>query len=128
MKDFDTWNKQKKTTHEQNENKWCRERDIWWCVLGTNIGYEQDGKGDCNLRPVIVLKHFGKFTALVVPLTTHGKDNKYYVFLGTLLGKKSWAITTQIRLIDTKRLFKKESKIDINNFLTIKKAITELLR
>ncbi len=127
MKDFDTWNTSKIDVHEREQNRWCRPRDIWWCKLGVNVGFEQDGKGERFIRPVVVLRNFSIHTALIVPLTTNTKKNKYQVPLGDIMGKQSSAIVTQIRLIDTKRLFKKEGRVGVEHFEHIKKAIMGLL-
>lgn len=32
------------------------EREVWWCAIGVNVGYEIDGKGKDFARPVLVLK------------------------------------------------------------------------
>ena len=125
-KDFKHWNIQKEGIHTQEENKWCNERDIWWCKLGVNIGYEQDGKGDDSLRPVLVVKKFNKFVCLVVPLSTKVKKGKYYVQFNNEHGTAVVAIISQIRLVDTKRLFKKQEKVSEVVYKEIKKAITEL--
>ena len=126
MKDFNEWNKQKIKTQREEQNRWCQPRDIWWGSLGVNVGYEQDGKGTSFLRPVVILRSFGIHTALVVPLTTSKKKNMYHVSLGTQTGVQSYAIVTQIRLIDTKRLFEKRGKVDEKVFEIIKEAIKTL--
>ena len=106
-KDFDTWNKIKKSVHG-GENKLYIERDIWWCNLGLNVGFEQDGSGKSYERPVVVIRGFSRQVCLVAPLTTSPKKNKYYFKLGKVIGdKSSSAIISQLRLIDTKRLFRK---------------------
>ena len=128
MKNFDNWNIDKQKINNINKNIWCQPRDIWWISLGENIGFEQDGKGENYLRPVIVLKSFGIFTALIIPLTTSQKENKYHIDLDILLGQKSFAIITQIRLIDTKRLVEKKGKLDKALFLELKKSILDLLK
>ena len=126
MKDFSEWNIQKGVIHHDDEHKWCNERDIWWCKLGINIGYEQDGKGEDSLRPVLVIKKFNKFVCLVVPLSTKKKKGIYYVEFSNRHLHPVVAIISQLRLVDTKRLFKKEEKIKEVDFLRIKKAITQL--
>ena len=47
-KNFDKWNELKKKLHisEKAKDFYFREREIWWCSLGVNIGFEQDGKND----------------------------------------------------------------------------------
>lgn len=126
-KDFDTWNKQKKAVHDTGQNKWCNERDIWWCKLGTNIGFEQDGKGSDFSRPVLIIRKFGIHTALVAPLTTSKKISPFYVSIGDVLNKESSIIITQIRLIDTKRLDDKRGRLSVEQFDIIRKAIKDLL-
>jgi hypothetical protein len=37
-------------------------REIWWCSLGVNVGFEQDGTGTNYDRPVLVIcKHWHAF-------------------------------------------------------------------
>lgn len=78
------------------------------------------------MRPVIVLNSFGIYTALVVPLTTSTKENKYHFDCGEIAGEKSFAIITQIRLLDTKRFVEKSGKVDIEIFNQLKEAIKTL--
>lgn len=126
-KDFDSWNKNKKRIHSENENKFYHEREIWWCALGTNIGFEQDGTGKAGERPVLVLKGFSKHVCLVIPLTTSEKKNPYHVTLGEIAGRKAFAIVSQLRLVDTKRLINKIAVIDRKLFETTRKAAKDLL-
>ncbi len=44
MKNFCEWNKLKGYIEENNKPMLFREREIWWCSVGLNIGTEQDGK------------------------------------------------------------------------------------
>jgi hypothetical protein len=43
QKDFDEWNKIKKSAHARTDidSVFFREQEIWWCMLGANIGFEQ---------------------------------------------------------------------------------------
>lgn len=127
MKQFDIWNIQKKEIHDNKVHLWSRERDIWWCSMGENIGFEQDGKGELYLRPVLVIKNFGLFTALIILLTTSSKENPYHVELGYILNEKAFAIITQIRLIDTRRMAEKIGKLEEGIFIKVKNSIQELL-
>ena len=54
-----------------------KEKDVWYAQLGVNIGNEEDGKGNTFKRPVLVIKKFGNMF-LVIPMTTGGKDSKFY--------------------------------------------------
>jgi len=125
-KDFDKWNKSKELIHYKNEDKFYHEREVWWCSLGINIGFEQDGKGDRFSRPVLIIKGFSKNVFLSVPLTTKLKEGRYYNDIILNDGVKRKAILSQIRLIDSKRLIEKVCTIDEIQFKTIKQKIIQL--
>lgn len=55
QKDFDNWNKEKKNINTRKELIFYRQREIWWCALGINIGFEQDGSDIEYRRPVLIL-------------------------------------------------------------------------
>jgi mRNA interferase MazF len=48
--------------------KGIKEREIWICNLGDNVGFEEDGKGNDFTRPVLILKVFNRRFCYVVPL------------------------------------------------------------
>lgn len=126
-KDFDGWNIDKKQTHDRKDILFYREREVRWCRLGVNVGFEQDGTGTGYSRPVLVLKGFNKHVCLVVPLTTSIKKNPYHVPAGDVCGKKSFAIISQLRLLDTKRLDTKLCVLDVDTFNKIRKAVKDML-
>ena len=129
QKDFDDWNNKKKNIHTEGSvgEIFFRTKEVWWCALGLNIGFEQDGKGENFRRPVLILKKFNQYVALAIPITSKPKEGKYYVpcNLGDKIARK--AITSQIRLIDTKRLIDKLGVADNESFESIKKAIKDYL-
>ncbi len=127
VKYFDAWNAHKKQIHDGGENKLYHAREVWWCNLGINIGFEQDGSGDSGERPILVLKGFSRQVCLAVPLTTSEKKNPYHFPLGKIGDRNSFAIISQIRLIDTKRLINKVCTIDEALFEDIRKAAKALL-
>ncbi|MES2225978.1 MAG: type II toxin-antitoxin system PemK/MazF family toxin [Patescibacteria group bacterium] len=122
-KRFDEWNKLKKFTHSQEKTVLYCKREIWWLILGVNVGYEQDGTGHDFERPVLVLKGFSRFACLVVPLTTSRKKNKYHVDIGTIDGKRACVIISQIRLVDTRRFVNKLCTLDEGTFGHVVTAI-----
>lgn len=126
-KDFDKWNNLKKQIHVQSENKFYRSREIWWCSLGINVGFEQDGTSEESQRPVLIIRGFSKNVCLVVPLTTSTKNNPYHVSIGKVDDKEAFVIISQIRLIDTKRLVNRVMVLNKNLFEIIKKAVKNLL-
>ena len=125
-KNFDLWNERKKDIDKSKTN-FYRARDIRWCSLGMNIGFEQDGTSQNYRRPVLIIKGFSVHVCLIVPLTTSTKKNPYHMSIGEISGKKAFVILSQIRLIDTKRLHDRLSVLDINKFEKIRKALKELL-
>lgn len=128
QKDFDTWNKKKKQTHSQEKYlPLYHERQVRWCTLGVNIGYEQDGTGEGFSRPVLILKGFSRHVCLVVPLTTSQKKNPYHVSIGMIEGREASAIISQLRLVDTRRLYLQIHTVDGETFKRIRKAVKDML-
>ncbi len=41
-KDFDKWNNQKKIINLRSNNTdfFYHEREVWWCAIGVNVGFE----------------------------------------------------------------------------------------
>ena len=91
------------------------------------MGYEQDGVGKEFHRPVIILRGFSKQVCLIVPLTTSEKTNPYHFSLGKIRDRNSFAIISQIRLIDTRRLVDKVGMLDKEKFVALKKSVKEIL-
>lgn len=126
-KDFDQWNGAKKIIHLVNEYKLYHEREVWWCSLGVNIGFEEDGKGPKSIRPILIIKGFSREVLLCIPLTTKLKEGKYYTDISLGDGLKRKVILSQLRLIDTKRLQEKIFRIDNDQFKQIKQNIIRLI-
>lgn len=126
-KDFQKWHNKKQKIHDERPRIFFKEREIWFCHLGENIGFEQDGRGEEFLRPVAVLKKFNNEVLWVVPLTKALKKNRYYFQLSFRRGEISSVIFSQIRLIDTKRLKYKIGDVSLDAFSAIKTNIRQLL-
>ena len=138
MKDFDKWNIQKKKIHSrflktlnvvnsEISEVYVHEREVWWCALGKNIGYEQDGSGEFFLRPVVILKKFGSNTCLVVPFSTTTRKAWYRHDL-VLDNENIKALITQFKVIDMNRLVEKHSVLDKIQFKKLKNKITEIIQ
>ena len=94
-----------------------KEKDVWYAQLGVNIGNEEDGKGNTFKRPALVIKKFGNMF-LVIPMTTGGKESKFYYTLPKkYFGKTSRLIFSQTRFIDKKRFTHKLARINDVDFL-----------
>lgn len=126
-KDFDKWNEHKKNIDERQVAPFCHERELWWCTLGMNIGFEQDGSGIEYRRPVLILKGLSKQTCLVIPLTTSTHAHKLRPAIGLVEDKQACALLSQMRVIDTKRLVRKIGSLDKQIFDDMRKTVKDIL-
>lgn len=125
-KDFDTWNLLKKNIESQERRIIYKERSIWWCSLGVNIGHEQDGKNDNFERPVLIIHIFNELTCLCIPLTTSPKQNQFHIPIASF-SKDTSAIVSQLRLVSTKRLLRELGFINRKDFRLVKDAIHRII-
>ena len=126
-KDFDTWNEKKKVINERQKSPFCHERELWWCTLGMNIGFEQDGSDLEYRRPVLILKGLSMDTCLIIPLTTSNHRHKMRPEIGLVEDKHACAIISQMKVIDTKRLVRKIGNLDKTIFDNIRKTVKDML-
>lgn len=122
-KDFNNWNELKIKLDQKQGTPTFKQREIWWCHIGLNVGDEENGKSD-NLyhRPVLVIKKFNKKIFLGVPLTTQIKENPYYHKI-SFRDKMQCAMSSQIRILDAKRLDRKMGKLASEEFEKLKEDI-----
>lgn len=125
-KNFDGWNEVKKETNGSTFTDFVHAREVWWCSLGINVGYEQDGKHDTFERPILVLRKFNKDVVLAVPLSTRIKKNPYNVIF-THGGQEYSALISQVRLISTKRLKRRMYQMATSIFETIREAVRAII-
>lgn len=101
------------------------EREVWWCALGANIGYEQDGNSELFTRPVVILSKFNLDACLIVPLTAKPKKGIYYFPVGNVSGREAVAVLSQIRFVDRKRLALKIATMDRHTFQALTRAVVK---
>ena len=136
-KDFDRWNEHKKALDANSAPRvYVHERELWFAHLGTNVGFEQDGRGEESLRPILVLRKFNNEVVWALPLTRRDKPgNPYYVsFEYTVFPevanaplRSSVAILSQLRLLDGKRIRYKIGTVPVDAFASIKEKTRQLL-
>lgn len=126
MKDFTKWLKGKTGVHNKKARPFFREAEVWSTALGANVGFEQDGRGEEYLRPIVVIKKFNKEVCWGIPLTKTEKSGPYY-FSFILNEIKSTAILSQIRLVDAKRLYYRVGTVSETDFAEMKKRLKALL-
>jgi PemK-like, MazF-like toxin of type II toxin-antitoxin system len=124
-KDFDNWNQKKIAIHEHAPRLFFDEREIWFCTLGTNIGFEQDGAGKLFSRPVLIFRKFNHEVFWGIPFTRTPKSGKYYFELEE--NPKSIAILSQIRLFDAKRLRYKKGILNEEKFANLVDAFLDIV-
>jgi mRNA interferase MazF len=127
-KDFWKWHEKKSQIHEKIGELFFHEREVWFCHLGTNVGFEQDGKGENFGRPIIVFRKFNNEVFWGIPLTTRTKGGKFYLSINLGDGTPRKAIISQLRLLDAKRLYQKLAVIDKDTHRRLEAACIALCR
>lgn len=120
---FNQWHKVKKRLNKLNNSPSFHEREIWWCSVGQNIGFEIYGKNTAFVRPVLVLKKFSHYTFLGIPLTSNPKSNQFrYPY--SLNGKNGTILLDQIRTYDARRFTgDKITRMHPSEFEKLKQAL-----
>jgi mRNA interferase MazF len=125
-KDFTDWHVLKTALQRTDKKLFFRERDIWLCSLGLNLGREEDGKQERFLRPMIVLRKFTTDLFWAIPLTTKRKFGSYYYQLN-VNGKDVSAMVYQMRVLDRRRILRRVWRLPIAQFNEIKNMAVRLL-
>src|SRR6266403_5777832 len=103
------------------------EREVWHCLLGINVGQEQNGDRGSFLRPVLVIQRFGQHLFWVVPLSTKTPIASQHHHLFKISNVQYSALVTQLRVLDASRLVRKIYALDIENFYEIKLHLARYL-
>jgi mRNA-degrading endonuclease toxin of MazEF toxin-antitoxin module len=130
-KDFEGWNtlKQNLDNRQNTSVPTIKEREIWWCSIGVNIGDEEDGYNELYNRPVLIVRKFNDRIFWGVAITTKTKADPHY-FPIDLKGSKRCVMLSHLRLYDSKRLISHRSKmgkLSPKQFEAVKRALKELL-
>jgi mRNA interferase MazF len=125
-KNFKAWNALKTQLNEEAKRPNFKEREIWWCCIGVNVGDEMDGKNERFNRPVLVIRKFNKNLFWGIPLSTKIKDNPFYLLIN-FKGMPQSALLTQIRIFESKRLTHKIGQLSENEFFDVKDALKKML-
>lgn len=125
-KDFEKWHKLKSQIDRKKKIPYFKQREIWFCSVGANVGCEQDGWHEYFERPVLILKKFNDWSFLALPLTTKIKNRNYH-FSFWINGKINDVIISQARFLDARRLNRKMSVISIKDFALVKVLFKRLV-
>ena len=111
---FDKWNSLKQGV-QNNYPIHFNERDIYFLYIGQNIGFEQYGKGEDFLRPVVILKKFSKELFLGIPLSSKSKEGKFFHTIH-FKNRTNTALLLQSRTFDSKRIKYKLATLSKNEY------------
>jgi mRNA interferase MazF len=133
MKNFDSWNSEKKILHSKKRDEfYVNPREIWYTKMGVNIGFEENGKEEF-VRPVLVLKTVGNLI-FTVALTSKGKDKNFFYhkfkkieLQNPRYESSSYAVLSQVKVMDKKRFFKKGGMVPEKEFVILQKKLKRVL-
>lgn len=127
---FDKWNQVKKNVQEDEKTRLFKQRDIFFITMGQNIGFEQNGKGENFVRPIVILKKITNQMFIGIPLSSQLKDGDWFFkFEFNIKDKISLniAILPQIRMFSSKRLLNKIGVMKIKDFEKMKDKIKKFI-
>lgn len=127
QKNFEKWINKKEELNNRISVPNFKERNIYWCGVGENVGDEENGKGEFFSRPVLIIRKFNRNLFWGVPLTTKNKENKFYIKI-TFDKKEQSAMITHLRLMDAKRLYKRIGILDEKDFNKIIEEVNNVLK
>ncbi len=126
MKDYYKWHKLKDVINSSSRIIRFRTKEIWWCSIGANIGFEQDGKNENFERPALVFKKFNNDVLWILPLTSSNKTGKYY-YQFEYNNKKYSVILSQVRVISAKRLLRRIRTMPKKDFKMVRNKFKNLV-
>lgn len=78
-KHFAEWIVAKSDLHDKAVVSNIKEGDIYWCVIGENVGMEINGKSETFTHPVVILKKLSKLGFMGILLTSQFHNGSWYV-------------------------------------------------
>ena len=126
-KDFDLWNTKKIIVNSVENIPFFHEKEIWFCYVGANIGFEQDGQGEDFQRPIVIIRKFNNKICWAIPLSKTKRRGKYYFDFRFDANTVSVAILSQIKLIDARRLSRKIGDMNETDFHGLIEKLKTLL-
>lgn len=125
-KDYSSWNFLKQKLDKNHNIPTFREREIWWCSIGINIGHEENGKNKDYSRPILVIRKFNNNIFWGLPLTTQIKEKHYYHKI-IFKDREQCTMLSQLRLLESKRLIDKMGKLSVDQFDQIRKILKDMI-
>ncbi len=126
MKRFFEWIHGKVQIDQRQRGKIIHICEVYWCLLGENIGDEENGKGDTFRRPVLIVKKFNNNIFWGIPMSTKLKNNKFYIPV-VLKDLPQSVMISQLRILDTKRLEQYIGYISREDFKKVRLSVIDFL-
>jgi len=117
-KDFQGWHGLKSSIDDRRFIPFFREREIWWCSIGANVGVEEDGKNCLFERPVLIFRKFNREMFWGLPMTSGQKVGKCYHAL-LVFGKMRTVLLSQQRVFSGKRLMRRIGKMSWQQYVAL---------
>lgn len=127
MEKYNKWHINKIRINYKNINSIFNEWEIWYTSIWKNIWFEEDWKWETFSRPVLIIKKFNKFIFYWIPLTSVKKDNIFHYEFDWNTWKISYAILSQMKLFDWKRLEEKIWYITYYDMNKLKQKLKKLI-
>ena len=127
LKNFLDWFSLKPKINNLSKSPFFSEREVWYCHFGVNVGFEIDGKKSQFLRAVLVFKKLSKEMFIGIPLTSKTKNGSWY-YPSFVSQKNGSYIFSQVKTIDSRRLFSRIERIDTEEFEKVKVAFLDFLK
>ena len=124
--EFYKWHHLKQKLNNKENFPAFKQRDIWWCHVGVNIGDEENGKNEVYSRPTLIIKKFNNHIFWGLPLTTQIKDKSYYHKI-IFKEKEQCIMISQLRLWDAKRLTTKMGRLSHPQFDNLRRIVSNLI-
>lgn len=128
MNKYDKWNEVKKRTEQKEITAYFREREVYWANIGENIGFEQNGKGDDFMRPLLVFRKYSNKLFCGIPLSTTLRDGSFFFNFQFIEDKNSSALLVQAKTFDVKRLDRKIGMINTDDFKQLEIKMKKLMK
>ena len=103
------------------------ERDIWWCSIGINVGYEINGKNHLAERCVLVIRKYNNDMFFGLPLTTQLKDYDSRI-LTNVNGTDADIILDQGKTFSADRLNRRERVMGYKEFDIVRRSLLNHLK
>ena len=125
MDTFDLWNNLKKKISGDvvKQVNFPVSQEVWMCIMGKNIGFEQNGAGNNFSRPVLVVKKFNNKMYWVIPLSTKQKALDFYYNFSDPQGEKVSVIIAQMKLVSIERMKRRLYKMAGVDFHQVKNLL-----